>query len=453
MTLAAKLDERVTDAMPQLDVPLDREVVAAILGRQKFDVRTASIREMNNVVNAIEHELGVPFIRMEFGVPGLPVSPIAIEAEVQALRERNVAHVYAPFEGVPALKEEGARFWKLFTDLDVPPSCVVPTVGAMQGCFASIALARHLKGPEGVVLGLDPGFPVNRLQMRLLGVKGDSIDFYDHRGAKLVDAIEARVRRGDVCALLWSSPNNPSWIVLKESELEGIGRICNEYGVLAIEDLAYFGMDTRQNYYVPGQPPYQPTVMRYTDHAITIVSSSKMFSYAGQRIALTILSPGLLESDVPALTDRLGTSNVGHAFIHGIVYPNTASTPESTQYGLLALLQAANAGDQSLFEPARVYSQRAKGMKQLFLENGFHLVYDNDLGEPLADGFYFTIAHPAFDDGVDLLFELLHYGISAITLETTGSCRREGLRACTSMTSEDRFDTLGHRLRRFREDH
>lgn len=438
--------------MTEIAVPLDRPTIQRILNSQQFDVRTASIREMNNVVNAIEADTGVKFIRMEFGVPGLPVHPMAIEAETRALRERNIAHVYAPFEGVPALKAAGARFWKLFTDIEVPPNCVVPTVGAMQGCFASIALARNLKAAGSSVLCLDPGFPVNRLQMRLLGVQSASIDLYDHRGEKLLQAVEERVRQGDVCAILWSSPNNPAWITLKEPELEGLGRICDEYGVLAIEDLAYFGMDTRRDYYTPGEPPFQPTVMRYTGRAITVVSSSKMFSYAGQRIALTILSPELMETREPALVERLGTANVGHAFLHGILYPNTACAPESTQYGLLALLEAANAGDRSLFEPAQVYSSRAKVMKRLFLENGFRLVYDNDLGEPLADGFYFTIAYPGFDHGADLLFELLHYGISAITLETTGSARVEGLRACTSMTGEDQFDTLDDRLRRFHAD-
>ncbi|MFN2114852.1 MAG: aminotransferase class I/II-fold pyridoxal phosphate-dependent enzyme [Anaerolineae bacterium] len=434
-------------------VPLDREVVGRILDGQKFDVRTASIREMNAVVNAIEVELGVKFIRMEFGVPGLPVSEIAIDAEVEALRERQVGHIYAPFVGVPELKAEGARFLKLYTDIEVPPECCVPTVGAMQGCFASIAVASRLRGEDGVVLCLDPGFPVNKLQLRFLGVKGESIDLYHHRGDALVDAIEERARRGDVAAVLWSSPNNPTWVILKESELSGIGRLCDEYGMIAIEDLAYFGMDTRHDYYTPGEAPYQPTVMRYTDRAFAIVSSSKMFSYAGQRIALTFVSPPLMEAEEPALEESLGTANVGHALVHGTLYPNTACVAESPQYGLLALLRAANAGDRTLFQPARVYSDRAKVMKRLFLDSGFHLVYDNDLGEPLADGFYFTIAFPGFDHGADLLYELLHYGISAITLETTGSCRVEGLRACVSMTSEDQFEMLGERLRRFQDDH
>jgi hypothetical protein len=92
-------------------------------------------------------------------------------------------------------------------------------------------------------------------------------------------------------------------------------------------------------------------------------------------------------------------------------------------------------------------------MKRLFLENGFRLVYDNDLGLPLGDGFYFTVSHPGFTHGADLLRELLHYGISAITLETAGSCRVEGLRACVSLTPEERFGELAERLRRFRDDH
>ena len=434
-------------------VPFDRDIVRRVLADLGIDIRTASIREMNAAVTAIERALGVAFIRMEFGVPGLPASPIALEAELRALREQQLAHVYAPFEGLPALKAAGARFWKLFTDVDVPPSCVVPTIGAMQGCFASIALAGQMKGAASTLLCLGPGFPENRLQARMFGVRTETLDFYDLRGNPLIDAIQRRVSRGDVGALLWSSPNNPTWIVLTPAELEGIGRVCTRHDVLAVEDLAYFGMDTREDYSVPGRPPYQPTVMRYTDRAISIVSSSKMFSYAGQRIALTIVAPGLMALQVPALAERFGTATVGRALIDGIIYPNIACVPESAQHGLLALLEAANQGDPSLFEPSRVYAARARVMKPLFLEHGFRLVYDNDLGKPLADGFYFTIAYPGFDQGAALLEELLHYGISAITLNAAGSCRTEGLRACVSMTGEDRFGTLASRLRRFRADH
>ncbi len=434
-------------------VPLDRKAITRIVSNQNFDFRTASIREMNRLVNAIENDQGIGFIRMEFGIPGLPVSPVAIDAEVEALRERQVGHIYAPFQGVPELKEEASRFVKLFMDLDAPPSCCVPTLGAMEGCFATLALAGGMNPARRKVICLEPGFPVNKLQLRFLGLERVGIDFYDHRGEALLQAVEDEVRKGDVCAILWSSPNNPSWIVLKESELEGLGRICDQYDVIAIEDLAYFGMDIRENYLEPGKPPYQPTILRHTKNGCCLISSSKIFSYAGQRIALAIISRELMNRNEPALVKRFGTADVGHALIHGVLYPVAASVPESPQYGLLALLKAVNAGDRGLFGAAKEYARRAKIMKRLFLENGFRLVYDNDLGEPLADGFYFTISYPGFDNGGDLLFELLHYGISAITLETTGSCRTEGLRACVSLVGDDDFGTLEKRLELFHETH
>jgi len=323
----------------------------------------------------------------------------------------------------------------------------------MEGCFAALTLAGHIRRGRRRVICLEPGFPVNKLQIRLLGLERDGVDFHDHRGARLIDAVERLARAGEACAVLWSSPNNPSWIVLTDEELLGLGGICDRHDLLAIEDLAYFGMDVRQDYTRPGEPPYQPTVLRHTRNGISVISSSKIFSYAGQRIALAVISPELMQRQAPDLLERLGTTNVGHALIHGVLYPITASVPESPQYGLLALLREVNRGNTRLFWPALEYARRARVAKRLFLSSGFTLVYDNDMGRPLADGFYFTIAYPGYARGADLQRELLHYGISAITLETTGSCRTEGLRACVSLIDDSHFDTLRQRLERFREDH
>ncbi len=61
------------------------------------------------------------------------------------------------------------------------------------------------------------------------------------------------------------------------------------------------------------------------------------------------------------------------------------------------------------------------------LESYLNLVYDNDLGDPVADGFYFTIGYPGMTSG-ELARELMYYGVSAIALTTTGS-EQEGLQA------------------------
>jgi hypothetical protein len=79
-------------------------------------------------------------------------------------------------------------------------------------------------------------------------------------------------------------------------------------------------------------------------------------------------------------------------------------------------------------------------------------VYDTDMDAPIADGFYFTISYNGFS-GKALLEELIRYGISAITLDITGSARPEGLRACVSLVRKEQLPVLEERLRLFREHH
>jgi hypothetical protein len=55
--------------------------------------------------------------------------------------------------------------------------------------------------------------------------------------------------------------------------------------------------------------------------------------------------------------------------------------------------------------------------------------------------------------GKELLGELINYGISAISLDITGSERKEGLRACVSLVPRKLFRDLELRLKMFREDH
>ena len=134
------------------------------------------------------------------------------------------------------------------------------------------------------------------------------------------------------------------------------------------------------------------------------------------------------------------------------MYTTTAGVPVGPQHGLAALLRAAVEEDPRFTEPIREYAARAKEMKAAFLENGFDLVYDNDLGEPLADGFYFTVSYAGMHC-TKLLEELIYYGVSAIGLNTAGSTREEGIRACVSLTPREMIPELRRRLEAFCRDH
>ena len=121
----------------------------------------------------------------------------------------------------------------------------------------------------------------------------ESFDVYNYRGEHLYDKIESYLKKGNIISMIYSNPNNPSWICFTERELEIIAELANKYNVVVIEDLAYFGMDFRKDYSIPGEPPYQPTIAHYTDNYILLISSSKAFSYAGQRIGMMVISDKL----------------------------------------------------------------------------------------------------------------------------------------------------------------
>jgi aspartate/methionine/tyrosine aminotransferase len=434
------------------DTPVDISIVNEKISELNVPVvGKATIRETKRLIDNIERASGVKFIRMEMGVPGLPPTAIGTEAEIAALR-KGVAALYPDIDGIPELKQEASRFVKNFMDIDVKPEGCIPTVGSMQGGFASFLTLARLHKDRDTTLFIDPGFPVHKQQHKVLGQKFESFDVYNYRGEALREKLESYFRKGNIHSVLYSNPNNPSWICFTDNELKIIGELATKYNVVILEDLAYFAMDFRKDYSIPGQPPFQPTVAKYTDNYLLFISSSKAFSYAGQRIGLMIISDSLFRTKSPDLLRYYSSDIFGKAMIFGTVYSLSSGTAHSAQYALAAMLKAANEGKFNFVNEVKEYGRKAAIMKKLFTDNGFHIVYDKDVDVPIADGFYFTICYPGFD-GPELIEELLYYGISAISLSITGSDRSEGLRACVSHVSRSQFPDLEARVKKFHEHH
>jgi hypothetical protein len=113
------------------------------------------------------------------------------------------------------------------------------------------------------------------------------------------------------------------------------------------------------------------------------------------------------------------------------------------------MLKAAADGTYDFRKEVSVYGGRAHKLKEIFLRHGFTIVYDKDLDEPIADGFYFTIGYPGMTSGT-LAHELMYYGVSAICLITTGS-HQEGLRVCTSFIEDHQYTLLDERMMVFEQ--
>ena len=415
------------------------------------DLKRATIGEVLLVAQYLEQKTGIPFIRMDQGSPGLPVNKYGVEAEKAAL-DRGVGSQYPAAAGVPELKYEASRFVKAFLDIDISARACVPTVGSVAGSFGSfIACTQCTKG-KNKVLFIDPGFPIQKSQLRVIGAEWVEFDIYNYRGEALRGKLEQMLSAGDIAAIVYSNPNNPAWICLEEEELKIIGELATKYDAIVVEDMAYFCMDFRHDMGHPFEPPYPPTVARYTDNYILMLSSSKIFSYAGQRMALTCISDRLFDRHYPALAERYKDAGVfGQTWIASILYMITSGCTASTQYAYAEMLRLATEGEINFVEDTREYAVRAERMKQIFTDNGFHIVYANDVTQRVGDGFFFTIGYGKMTGG-ELLTELLYYGVSSISLSTTGS-DQQGVRACTSRMRDDLYGVLEERMRAFKEDH
>lgn len=433
-------------------LPLPASALGEVLERMDIaDIAQATIRQSGDIARMLEQETGVEFLHLEMGIPGLRPQQIGVEAECRALQQ-GVASIYPNMFGIPQLKEAASRFIRAFIDTDIAPKGCIPTVGSMQGSFTAFLLCSQLDPRKDTILFVDPGFPVQRNQVNILGIRSESFDIYEYRAERLGPKIESYLATGRIAAIVYSNPNNPAWICLTEEELRTLGELATRYDAIVIEDLAYLCMDFRKPLGKPFEAPFQASVARYTDNYILMLSGSKIFSYAGQRIAMVAIPDKLYAREYPALRQRYGIGRLGDAYVLAILYAASSGTSHSAQYALAAMFEAAADGRLDFVAETAEYARRAGLAKAAFLRHGFRIVYDKDQAEEVSDGFFFTIGYPGLS-GSELLRELLLCGICAIALSLTGS-RQQGIRVCISqMNRPEQFDLLEERLALFARNH
>lgn len=432
--------------------PIDKDILEGTLKEFEIpDITTATIRQIMALANTLEEKAGEEMVHLELGNPGIPSEKIGVEAEVEALR-KGVANQYPNIAGIKELKENGSKFIKAFLDIDIDPIGIVPTVGSMQGSFTLMILLKQRLPEKDTLLMLFPGFPAQRHQAKLLGMNLEGFDIYNYRGKKLEAKLEEYFKSGRITAMLYSNPNNPAWTNLTDEELEIIGRLATKYAVIVLEDLAYMGMDFRKDFSHPYKAPFISTVAKYTDNYILLISASKIFSYAGQRIAMVCMSNAVYNRHYETFENFYEMPKFGDAYVYGVLYCSSSGTSHSAQYALAKMLEKAAEGELNFVDHTREYGRRGGLVKKILADNGFELVYKLDGSEPIADGFFLTATYGDMG-GEELQKELLRYGVAAISLPSTGS-KQDGVRITVSMIYDDHhFEMLAARLKKFNEDH
>jgi aspartate/methionine/tyrosine aminotransferase len=413
------------------------------------NIASATIRQIMALATTLQDDLGEEFVHLEMGNPGLPASSVGIEAECQALRN-GCPNQYPNIVGIKPLKDAGSEFIKAFFNIEIPSRCIVPTVGSMQGTFTLFLLLGQRLPGKNAILFLDPGFPAQHNQVKLLGLEARSVDIYDCRGKLLEARLEEALADGKVSAIIYSNPNNPAWTNLTDVEFKILARMAEKHDLIILEDNAYLGMDFRKRYGIPYQEPFIPSIANYTDRYILLVSASKIFSYAGQRISMVCMSPAVADRRYEFCEKFYEMPTFIDSYMYGVLYCASSGTAHSAQYAFAAMLRKAVTGELDFVAETREYGRRASIAKKMFTDNGFHLVYALDGEEPISDGFFFTVGYPGMT-GAELQSNLLRYGVSTISLPSTGS-KQEGVRVCVSMlNTQEIFNRLNERLKLFNE--
>ena len=235
---------------------------------------------------AAARERGDDVIILSIGDPDINAPTAVIERAVEQLRSGDTH--YTPAPGRLALREAIANAHAHRTGQAVTAENVLCLSGTQNALFvASLCLA----GPGDEAITFDPLYPTYTATIEV-------------SGAKLVRAPTGPGLRPDLNALeslvtprtraiFWATPNNPSGVILNESELEAIGSLARRHDLWLISDEVYAGLAPE------GKVP--SLAAKLPERVVTLGSLSKSHSMPGFR-AGWLVGPRELTANAEALS-------------------------------------------------------------------------------------------------------------------------------------------------------
>jgi octopine/nopaline transport system ATP-binding protein len=219
---------------------------------------------------AAARERGEDVIVLSIGDPLLETPVPVVERAIDRLRAGDTH--YTPAPGRLALREAVARAHAGRTEQAVSADNVIILAGTQNALFvASLCVA----GPGDEVIAFDPMYTTYVATIEVSGARLVRAPQPAERGfrpdvAALAAHVTTRTR-----AIFYSSPNNPSGVVLDPAELAGIGDIAERHGLWVIADEVYAGLS-------PGGRQAS-LATRLPGQVVTVGSLSKSHAMAGWR--------------------------------------------------------------------------------------------------------------------------------------------------------------------------
>src|SRR5215218_4163436 len=248
-------------------------------------IGTETAFEVSARARALEAE-GRDIVHLQIGEPDFDTPVNAREAAKRALDD-GATH-YAPYPGIPELREAIAEDATARKGFDVTPDRVFVTVGG-KGVMLYAILG--LVDPGDEVLVPDPGYPIYESLTRFVGGTPVPVPIrmeLDFRIDldELASLVTPRTRM-----LVINSPANPTGGVLTRTDLEAVADLAIRHDLVVLADeiygrILYDGAEHVSLASLPGM----------AERTIVLDGFSKTFAMTGWRLGYAIVPPSLVQA-------------------------------------------------------------------------------------------------------------------------------------------------------------
>ena len=248
-------------------------------------IGTESAFEVTMRAKALEAE-GRSIVYLQIGEPDFD-TPVHVREAAKRALDAGETH-YAPFAGIPPLREAIAADVTARKGFAADPSQVFVTVGG-KGVMLYAILG--LVDPGDEVLVPDPGYPIYKLLVRFVGATAVPIPIrmtndFGLDVEEVASLITSRTR-----LLVLNSPANPTGGVLSREDLEAIADLAIRHDLWVLADeiygrILYDGTEHVSIASLPGM----------AERTIVLDGFSKTFAMTGWRLGYAVVPPSLRET-------------------------------------------------------------------------------------------------------------------------------------------------------------
>jgi L-glutamine---4-(methylsulfanyl)-2-oxobutanoate aminotransferase len=221
-------------------------------------------------VAAAAAEDGEPLVDLGRGNPEAGPPPHVVDTLAQSASRGDV-HGYAPFAGLPALKDAIARRYGELYGVPVDPAREVAVLPGTKTGLMEFALCAVERG--GTIVLPDPGYPDYFSAVALAGAQSVPFDGFDR----------------DADAMYLNYPSNPTAATVPDGLFEDAVRWAGENDAWILHDFAYGDL------VFDGRRPRSFLATDGAKHVgIELFSMSKSYGMAGWRLGFALGSPELV---------------------------------------------------------------------------------------------------------------------------------------------------------------